>query len=948
MAVINNKKDDVTISGSESSDTIDNTGFNVLISGKGGYDKIWNSAASVTIDAGNGNDIVSNTYRDVTILGGAGNDSICNESYTSNVSISGGSDDDTVHNYGENVTVDCGSGNDSLSNHKNKVTIYGGSGADNIYNDADNVMIDLGEGADNFYGWGTGNTIKGGKGDDTIEGCWKNVFVYENGDGNDLILFAQNDDTIQIATNSGYTTQKSGNDLIIKIGSGKMTFKDGIGKNFKIVTESLPEDDKDENKQLLGAVGELMDKISDSEFTDLIEKLTNIASEWGNVEEAGLIKSTIEYLKKVREVFKNPNSDSSGQAKLWELSGASVKEFANFYGVINKHTNATNPLLWGDAAERNIKVLTMAADILSVKASFVSAKAELKEENLLAAITNYADAFRGFGDIALDAYALISKNKNPWNVAEVGVALYKSAVSILDQSTKSHQRYYADGKWDLNDTARFLMDVSMAGIYGITHSLSKEADDVIWDWIIGDDFADSDLTTSEKLSAKLNNLGNNIGNAIGKFGVNVGKALSNMWKQLNTLGYLTGQNIAKAGLNIGNAIGNLLKGAFNKEVVYINADGEVISSSENAVASITMSKTKFTCKALKNTAQNLSLGSKNDTSDWVITTKSGNDKIICASNKNVTVKSGSGNDTVSSTGKGNLYVEAGKGNDSIVGNAGNDKLYGGDGADTLKGGKGNDTLTGGAGKDVFIYTAGNDVIADYATGDKISLNASVSSVSVKGADATFKIGSNTLTVKNGKGKKIIFVDSKGKEREIIGGAFLATNSTSKNNTLASWREVADASERTKAIKIVGNAKDNIILGGSANDSLYGGSGKDSILGNSGKDKLYGQSGNDILKGGAGNDSLWGGAGNDSLWGDSGANTFIYASSEGKDVVYGFENNDLLKITGAFSASYSKSKNEVYFKVGTTSKAITLTDFSASSFNVNGKLYQISGTKLVKK
>ena len=341
-------------------------------------------------------------------------------------------------------------------------------------------------------------------------------------------------------------------------------------------------------------------------------------------------------------------------------------------------------------------------------------------------------------------------------------------------------------------------------------------------------------------------------------------------------------------------------------------------------------------------------------------------------------------------------------NDSITGNDGADKISGGDGADTLKGGKGNDTLTGGAGKDVFIYTAGNDVIADYATGDKISLNASISGASVKGADATFKLGSNTLTVKNGKGKKIIFVNSKGKEREIIGGAFLATNSTSKNNTLVSWREVADASERTKAIKIVGNARDNIILGGSANDSLYGGSGKDTLLGNAGDDKLYGQNGNDslvggdgkdtlsggadddklygqngndslvggdgkdTLSGGAGNDKLYGnsgndslvggdgkdtlsgGAGNDKLWGNSGADTFIYSDGDGNDIIYGFENNDLLQITGAFSGTYSKSKGEVYFKVGTTSKAITLSDFSTTYFNVNGNVYQISSSKLVKK
>lgn len=149
----------------------------------------------------------------------------------------------------------------------------------------------------------------------------------------------------------------------------------------------------------------------------------------------------------------------------------------------------------------------------------------------------------------------------------------------------------------------------------------------------------------------------------------------------------------------------------------------------------------------------------------------------------------------------------------------------------------------------------------------------------------------------------------------------------------------DASVLKSKVKLVGNSLANTIKGGRKDDNLLGGAGAD---------KLYGNAGNDILKGSAGSDSLWGGLGNDTLWGDAGKDTFIYASGEGKDVIYGFENNDLLKITGAFSASYSKSKGEVYFKVGTTSKAITLSDFSATSFNINGTNYKISGTKLVKK
>ena len=129
----------------------------------------------------------------------------------------------------------------------------------------------------------------------------------------------------------------------------------------------------------------------------------------------------------------------------------------------------------------------------------------------------------------------------------------------------------------------------------------------------------------------------------------------------------------------------------------------------------------------------------------------------------------------------------------------------------------------------------------------------------------------------------------------------------------------------------------------SNVTLEGGAGNDVI-----KDGTGNGSYANVLKGGDGNDTLIGGKGNDSLWGGNGADKFIYSNGDGKDVIFGFENSDMLQITGAFSASYNKSKKELYFNVGSTAEAITLKNFTASSFNVNGTNYKISGSNLVKK
>ena len=86
-------------------------------------------------------------------------------------------------------------------------------------------------------------------------------------------------------------------------------------------------------------------------------------------------------------------------------------------------------------------------------------------------------------------------------------------------------------------------------------------------------------------------------------------------------------------------------------------------------------------------------------------------------------------------------------------------------------------------------------------------------------------------------------------------------------------------------------------------------------------------------------------GNNIVDGGDGADKFIYESGDGKDVISGFDNNDMLLITGAFTASYDKATNTIAFKVGTGS--ITLKDFTATTFNVNGFNYRVKGTKLVK-
>ncbi|MBR2732935.1 MAG: calcium-binding protein, partial [Selenomonadaceae bacterium] len=256
------------------------------------------------------------------------------------------------------------------------------------------------------------------------------------------------------------------------------------------------------------------------------------------------------------------------------------------------------------------------------------------------------------------------------------------------------------------------------------------------------------------------------------------------------------------------------------------------------------------------------------------------------------------------------------------------KILGNASANSIVSGSGADSLNGGAGKDVFVYGGGKDVITDYATGDKIKISGTISKSTFSGKDAVFTIGSGTLTVKNGKGKSIVFTDAKGKSRAIIGGAQLYGNSSSKSVTLGSSIAVGDAAARTTAIKITGNKLANTILGGSKNDTLVGNAGNDSLVGNAG---------NDSLNGGAGNDSLYGGAGNDTLFGGAGKDVFIYTA--GNDIISDYASGDKISVGDAISKASVSGKNVVFTVgkgtltvTGGKDKTLAITDAKGKSYS----------------
>lgn len=215
---------------------------NITLKGCASYERITIKDSSGKYELHtDGSKRIENQSKNAKLIGTKYGDYINN--YVGRVSISTGEGNDVIHNKpvygskvtsaGDYVTIDAGSGNDYVDNQFARALIYGGKGTDIIDSSGANSTIIAGDGYDWITSSGNKSIINGGKNADriTIEGAA--VIQYAAGDGNDTIVGYNSKDTIQI-TGGKYSTQTSGKDTIIKVGSGSMRLVNAKGIKLNI------------------------------------------------------------------------------------------------------------------------------------------------------------------------------------------------------------------------------------------------------------------------------------------------------------------------------------------------------------------------------------------------------------------------------------------------------------------------------------------------------------------------------------------------------------------------------------------------------------------------------------------------------------------------------------------------------------------------------------------
>ena len=671
--------------GTATANTLNNYVSKVTVYGGAGNDNIYNGwfGGSSAIKGGSGNDTIDSYAENVTLKGGSGDDKI----YTaSNATVVGGNGNDLIYvrdfsgnlSKGGQVLIDGGNGNDNITvTYSKNSTILGGAGNDTInswgnYTNHSGNKIYGGDGNDSIKSGGhrnsTAETVVGGKGDDTITTSngtnGKDIILYSAGDGDDVITdgfsflswqgdFSNPKNTIYIC-GSSYTTLRSGNDVVVKVGNGSITLKD-IGQYTGYFYDSVLNIDT-----LSTAISTPYFNGSDDDCDYMINLPTGLSIS-GNVLTAS-------------------NKFTGNSINLANYSGASK---------INASAVTKNLNLTGNSAANSIRGGS-GADTINVGAGNDTATGGNGKDIFIYSGGNdlITDYTAGQDKIKLSnatiSSASLSGNNVIFTTSKGNITVQNAKnkkITVIDSSGKESSKIYS----------------SNTGMTIKGTSLTASND------LLGNEINLTYYTSIKKVDASKLSKGVQI----------VGNDNSS---------YIKGGKEA-----------DTIRGGAGKDTIYGNAGNDKIYG-----------------------------GAGND----FIYGGAGNDTIV-GQDGNAFIKGDDGNDIIlGDKGKDTIY--GGKGNDIIFGEGGNDKIFGDAGNDTLYGGKGNNTLTGGDGKDVFVYEGGKDIITDYTAGrDKIKiLSGTVTKKKYKGNDVVFTIGSGsltgTLTVKNGKGKKISVTDSTNK------------------------------------------------------------------------------------------------------------------------------------------------------------------------------------------
>ena len=849
----------------------------------------------------------------------------------------GGNFGDTLTGYDGDDVIDGGAGNDTLKGNSGNDTLIGGKGNDRLegsYGD-DTYIWNLGDGFDTIYDYNGGNTDN-----DTIkfgEGISFEDLLFER-DGNDLVIYVNNDKTQGITIQnyySGYSQVE------------KLEFADGTIVETSSVSIVEPEEPSENAGQtisgtsdddiLIGSDGDDTinaedgyNDITGGKGNDIIsagydrdtfyynlgdgyDKITDLGGRDQIIFGDGISKENISFYRKNDNLIISINDDFSQGIEIIDFFRNNDNRIENIKFADNSTLRLTTGLilktneldgsitgtveddtLIGNIGENNLNG-SSGDDILNGGKGNDTLDGDVGNDTYIWNLGDDIDTIRDtaglntikFGEnISFDDLTFKQDGNNLRLIVKNDIS---QGIIIQDHfsSNNINNNYHPITIFEFSDGSKFDFREN-----NITLTYDNRAETItgnIGDNIIDAQGGDDTITTyggddiihggagDDEISSGNGNdiITGGSGNDIINGEAGNDTYIWNLGDGMDTITDSSGFDKIKFGEGITSANLSFFKQG-NNLLIFINDNHqEGIIINRYFEGSYNIELLEFTDGSSINLSQSLDI-KLGDTGESI-------DGTIY----NDTITGGDGNDT----------INGGNGDDTLSGGIGEDTMSGGDGADIISGGTGDDTIDGGAGNDTYIWNLGDgmDTITDSQGTDKIVFGEGISY-----DDLSFSQTNSDLYIN---------VQNMPNQGLLIKNYFASGNSNRIETLEFSNGNLFDLSKNALILKgdgtvngtiyddsITGNNNDDTITAGDGNDIIYGNAGNDNIDGGNGDDIIYGGQGCDTLKGGYGNDTyVWNlGDDLDTIEDDAGQNTLLFGNGISfNDLDFNMLGNNLL-------------------------------------------------------
>ena len=249
----------------------------------------------------------------------------------------------------------------------------------------------------------------------------------------------------------------------------------------------------------------VFDTDEEKDLLSTVKTLLRGTDKWGDVDEAGVLEDVISYFESFTTFFSGDKKGLTGASDWCNLADSSIGVWTGLYDYFCDMYKGLKIGFFGDVAQKNVKVV---ADYVDCGKDMLS-------------VIKSGYALKHIGDVK----SLSEIKAGPWSALNIYSAIGEAGIQSISQGFRSHEKYYADGQWDMGDTGATGIDISMAGIYGISHSLTLGFDDLIFGAIDNATGGNgtADMSYFEKAAEGYKILANKCGEAIGNWWVGLTK-----------------------------------------------------------------------------------------------------------------------------------------------------------------------------------------------------------------------------------------------------------------------------------------------------------------------------------------------------------------------------------------------------------------------------------------